>query len=58
MNEQEYYTVKELINELQKHDPTAPVGLSKNGCDHAWMCTVVEDEKDDLDGWLILSGGD
>ena len=58
MTEQEYYTVKELINELEKHDPTAPVGLHKKGCKYAWLCKVVEDECNDLDGWLILSGGD
>lgn len=55
MTEQEYYTVKELLKELEKHDPTAPVGLHKKGCKHVWLCTHVQDEDEDLDGWLILT---
>ena len=55
MTEQEYYTVKELIKELEKHDPNSPVGLHKKGCKHDWLCTHVQDEDEDLDGWLILT---
>jgi hypothetical protein len=58
MNEQEYYTVKELITELEKHDMDAPVGLHKKGCKYDWLCTRIQDETEDFGGWLILSGGD
>ena len=55
MTEQEYYTVKELINELEKHDMDAPVGLHRKGCKYDWLCTHILDENEDLYGWLILT---
>ena len=49
------YTVKELIQELEKYPDYAWVYLTKKGCKYSWMCTNVDDDDLMIDACITLS---